>query len=250
MVKRQNGFAHIGLIILALIVLLVVGFAATKVIHKNNAIDISAACPNPVLQMPTDINHVISVLYPGQYRGGNYKPHGGFRTDNATDNNTVVKAPLAAKLVDGARYTEQGETQILLDFKSNCGVNYRFDHLLTLVPKIQAAVDTLPAPMEEASQTHDFKKPFNISLGEDIATAVGFTKTHNVSFDFGVYDFRQPNIASKDASFEAAHANDGALDMVNHAVCWLNYLPPADGALLKTLPGGDHASGKNSDYCK
>lgn len=250
--KSEAGLAHLWLVVGLAIVLAVVGFVGVLVYkkQKSKSFDVSVLCPTPLLQMPADIKQVTSVLYPGQYRGGQYKPHGGFRFDKVPDNNIEVKAPMMAKLIDGARYIEQGETQVLLDFKSNCGVNYRFDHLLTLAPKIQAAVDTLPQPKEEDSRTHDFKQSVSVDLGEVVATAVGFPKTHNVSFDLGVYDYRQANVASKDPTFESAHANDGGIDMVNHGICWLNYLPASDTAILKTLPAGDQGSGSHSDYCK
>src|SRR5690349_11122272 len=45
------------------------------------------ACPEqPILRMPADISKVTAILYPGQTRGGNYKPHGGFRFDNSDNN--------------------------------------------------------------------------------------------------------------------------------------------------------------------
>ena len=48
------------------------------------------SCPTPLLQTPVDLSKVTSILYPGQERGGNYKAHGGFGFDNATDNLVTV----------------------------------------------------------------------------------------------------------------------------------------------------------------
>ena len=256
----QRGVAHLVLIILIFVV--VVGGVGYFVIAKNKGSDgssiasesssasSSTTCPSPVLQTPVDIKQVTSVLYPGQTRGGQYKPHGGFRLDSSSNDAVEVKAPMDAKLVDGSRYIEQNEHQFLLDFKSDCGVNFRFDHLLTLSPKLQAEVDKLPAAKPDDSRTTNFDKQITVKAGEVIATAVGFPQTHNVSFDFGVYDTRQDNAASKNPSYLAAHGQSGDQDQLKHAVCWFDYLPSADAAALKALPAGDQSAGKSSDYCK
>ena len=75
----------------------------------------------------------------------------------------------------------------------------------------------------------DTYRTVEVETGETIATAVGFRQngSPNVSFDFGVY-----------------------LDKYGKkGLCWLDLLPPEDTASLKALPGGDHQSGKSSDYC-
>ncbi|MBI5467440.1 MAG: hypothetical protein HY975_04490, partial [Candidatus Kerfeldbacteria bacterium] len=102
-------------------------------------------CPTPPFRSPVDVQAATAVLYPGQTRGGNYKPHGGFRFDNASSNAVIVNAPADAEVVRGSRYIEQGETQYLLDFIMPCGIMYRFDHLLALSAKLQAVVDQFPA---------------------------------------------------------------------------------------------------------
>ena len=117
------------------------------------------ACAEPfTMQPPIDFSRVTSVLYPGQYRGSQYKPHGGFRFDNNNDNNVSVKIPLDAMLIHGSRYGEGGEVQYLFTFVAPCGIMYRFDHLLTLTPKFQAIADTLPQPKEGDSRTTNLNK--------------------------------------------------------------------------------------------
>jgi len=202
------------------------------------------------LQMPVDINKVSAILYPGQYRGGNYKPHGGFRLNNTADNLADVTAPIDATVTDGSRYIEQGETQYLFDFKTNCGLEYRFDHLKTLSDKFQAAAATLPQPQVDNSMTSNVKG-VSVTSGEIVATAVGFEKGDpgpNVSFDFGVYDKRQKNTASKDATWLASHQQYG--DQAIYAVCWFDLFPATDAATLRGLPAGDAVNGKQSDYCQ
>lgn len=228
-------------------------------VHETNDIsgNESASTQNkdcPALVTPVDKALVSSVLYPGQVRGGDFKPHGGFRMSNIDNNLVKVKAPLDAKVTNGSRYIEMGEVQYMFDFKTDCGLEYRFDHLKTLSVKLQAAADKLPEAKVDDSQT---SRIFNVGVeaGELIATEVGFSKSPagapegpNVSFDFGLYDKRQKNEASKDSAWVTAHKEEG--DQAIYAVCWLDWLLTSDAAVLKSLPGGDGQSGKQSDYCK
>ena len=206
------------------------------------------ACADPLpLVSPVDLTKVNAILYPGQTRGGNYKPHGGFLfkgTDNAMD----VRAPMDATLVNGSRYIEQGEVQYLLFFVNSCGIAYRFDHLLTLSPAMQKLADTLPAAKVDDSRTSNFSEVVTVKQGDLIATAVGFKKNSNVSLDLGVYDLRAPNAASKDATFASVHSN--FKEQTFYGTCWLNLLPTAQSSVVKALPGGDQSAGKTSDYCK
>ncbi|MEK7096064.1 MAG: hypothetical protein AAB896_02120, partial [Patescibacteria group bacterium] len=201
--RNERGFHHIALLMM-FVVLGVIGFAGWKVLGEKDAANPAAttieqsndsACPaQPMMASPADVSLATAVLYPGQTRGGDYKAHGGLRFDNSQDNKVTVRAPMDAKLIIGSRYEEQGEVQTLLEFSNDCGVKYRFDHLLTLSDKFQEAVDgSLPAPKPDDSRTSDFKPAVNVTKGEIVATAVGFAKTGNVGFDFGVYDMRKQN---------------------------------------------------------
>src|SRR3989338_2787942 len=51
-------------------------------------------CPDPLITFPVDLSLATSVLYPGQYRGNDYKPHGGFRFDDQETNEIKVIAPM------------------------------------------------------------------------------------------------------------------------------------------------------------
>lgn len=130
------------------------------------------ACVSPLgLQMPVDIKKATGILYPGQVRGSNYKPHGGFRFDKSRNKDITVKIPLDGSLIRASRYIEGGEVQYLLMFVSDCGILYKFDHLLTLAPKFQALVNTLPKPKKDDSRTTDFSSPIIVKRGETLATA-------------------------------------------------------------------------------
>jgi hypothetical protein len=202
-----------------------------------------STCPTPLLQTPVDLSKVTSILYPGQERGGNYKAHGGFGFDNATDNLVTVKIPLNGKISRVVRYREMGEIQYLFEFDGNCGVSFRFDHLRKLTPKFEAVVNVFP--IKEDTRTDPVNPPVAVTVGEVIATEVGFL--NNVSVDFGVYDMRQKNEASKDPVWASAHSQYPA---DSYGICWLNSLPQADSAVVNLLPGRDGKFEKKSDYCK
>jgi hypothetical protein len=203
----------------------------------------STSCPTPLLQTPVDLSKVTSILYPGQERGGNYKAHGGFGFDNATDNLVTVKIPLSGKITRVVRYKELGEIQYLFEFEGNCGVSFRFDHLRKLTAKFEAVVNAFP--IKEDTRTDPVSPPVPVMVGEVIATEVGFL--NNVSVDFGVYDMRQKNEASKDPAWASAHSQFPA---DSYGICWLNSLPQADSLAVKLLPSRDGQKGKMSDYCK
>lgn len=191
-------------------------------------------CPQPlILKTPVDINQVSSILYPGQERGGDFKPHGGFRFDNASSNEIEIRAPMDAKFTDGSRYIEMGEVQYMFDFQSDCGIRYRFDHLLTLTPKFAEIAKKLPDPKVGDSRTTSIE-PVSVKEGELIATAVGFKNSKNVFVDFGVYDLR----------------GKGRTNPREYAICWFDLLPTTDSAKVKSLPPGNSKSGTQSTLCK
>ena len=217
----------------------------TKSTSSNaSAASPQSACPTPLLQTPVDLSRVTSILYPGQERGGNYKAHGGFGFDNATDNLVTVKIPLSGKITRVVRYRELGEVQYLFEFDGNCGVSFRFDHLRKLTAKFEAVVNAFP--IKEDTRTDLVSPPVAVMVGEVIATEVGFL--NNVSVDFGVYDMRQKNEASKNPAWASAHSQFPA---DSYGICWFDSLPQADSVAVKLLPSRDGThNGKTSDYCK
>ncbi len=205
-----------------------------------------APCPNPLtFEPPADMTKVTSVLYPGQTRGGNYKPHGGFRFDNLTDNNLTVTAPITAYAVQGARYLEKDELQYTFDFIHPCGYMYRVGHLFKLPANLAKIAETFLAAAEGDSRTQFIDPPVLVNKGDVLATAVGMIKGSNVFFDFGVYDLNNKNKASENAVWAAAHDPQ----LAGRAVCWFDLLPADAEAIVRSLPAGDPESGKKSDYC-
>ena len=220
------------------------GLSDDDVQNNPGAATSSSSCPTPLLQTPVDLSIVTSILYPGQERGGNYKAHGGFGFDNATDNSVTVKIPLSGKITRVVRYKEMGELQYLFEFEGDCGVSFRFDHLRKLTAKFEAVVNAFP--IKEDTRTDPVSPPVPVMVGEVIATEVGFL--NNVSVDFGVYDMRQKNEASKDPAWASAHSQFPA---DSYGICWFDSLPQADSLVVKSLPSRDGTNqGKTSDYCK
>lgn len=285
--KKQNGFGIIEILII-LVVLGAIGLVGWKVVHRSSnnnvksntgsqsqvtktgsgeesqgsiwqqtatgweAIKKAPDCPKqPMLKAPADINIVTAILYPGQTRGGNYKPHGGFRFDTASDNMITVTAPLEGYIVKGTRYIADGENEVQygFDIMNNCGIMYRVGHLRELPGNLQKIAETFPEAGPSSMNTNVSPAVF-VKQGEVLATKVGIIKTSNTFFDWGIYDYRQENEASKSAAYQSAHSEDKELAW--HAVCWLQdgWLPNKDQAVLAGLPAGDPSSGKNSDYCK
>lgn len=274
--KDQHGIAHVWIVIVIVLVLAAIGFAGSRVYKMKSGSEKSfttinpktgkaekvtwsrtqdgfsvsgtpPACPEPLLKMPVDISKVTEILYPGQVRGGNYKPHGGFSFSNKTDNKVAVTAPLDAQLAYASRYIEIGEVQYMLDFIHPCGFMYRFDHLKTLSPKFQAVADKLPQPKEGDSRTQPVGPGIEVKAGEIVASEIGFSiERLIVGVDFGVYDMRSPNEVSKNSAWSSTHPYTNE----RYAVCWFDLLPPEDAAKIRALPASDGQSGKNSDYCK
>ena len=203
----------------------------------------TASCPTPLLQTPVDLSKVTSILYPGQERGGNYKAHGGFGFENATDNSVTVTIPLSGKITSVVRYKEMEEIQYLFEIEGDCGVSFRFDHLRKLTPKFEAVVNAFP--IKEDTRTDPVSPPVPVLVGEVIATEVGFL--NNVFVDFGVYDMRQKNEASQDPAWASVHSQ---FPTHSYGICWLDSLSQADSVAVKSLPSRDANNGTKSDYCK
>jgi len=275
--NNQNGFHHV--LFLVVLLMLISGFAVWKISKiKSKPIEVKDStnksanaeevikwswngekwqasgsapeCPNPLkfTITPADLSMASAVLYPGQTRGGNYKPHGGFRFDGKKTDDITVKAIMDGQVVSGARYIEMGEFQYMFVIENQCGIAYRFDHLATLSPAFQKLADTLPEPKKDDSRTTDFEMPVKVKAGDVVATSVGFKNLNNVGFDLGVYDYRKTNTAAQNNSYVSAHQNE--LSQSAYAVCWLDMFSTSDSNIIKNLPAGDLAGGKTSDYCQ
>ena len=205
-------------------------------------------CPRPLtFPTPIDLSLVTSILYPGQTRGGNYKPHGGFRLDGPAQSADVqVVAPMAMTIYRGARYLAGDEVQYSFDFISDCGIMHRFDHLLDLSPRLQLLADAFPPARADDSRQTPVAPGQAIEEGEVLATAVGLRTTGNIFLDWGVLDLRARNAASEDPEWLAQHS----LELDAHGICWFDNLEQSDAERVRSLPPADSVSGSMSDYCQ
>lgn len=208
-------------------------------------------CEDPLtIGAPIDVTKATAILYPGQIRGGDFKPHGGIGMDNGNDNSLTVSAIRDAYLYRGTRYIEGGETQYLFDFMDSCGVMYRMDHLATLSPAFAQYANKLPEAKVDNSRTTMFNEHPLIKKGTVIATEVGMKNNKNAFFDLGVYDLRKQNEASKTDIYKTDQKRISDKEQSFYAVCWFNLLPAKDKSVVKALPSRDQAQGATSDYCK
>lgn len=207
----------------------------------------SPPCLEPLsFPAPADVSLASGIIYPGQIRGGDYKPHGGFRFDTLISNNVDVYAPIDAYLFRTARHFESGEIQYSLFFIHDCGIMYKLDHLKELTDAFESILSNIPMGEEGDSRTTEIAPVF-VAKGELIATKVGFESNKNIFFDFGLYDLRRTNGVAYDSGFRSNHPNINEYGI--YALCFLDYLEEKDKNIVKSLPAGG-IEGKTSDYCK
>ncbi len=210
--------------------------------HSNGTLP---ECPATPFTLPTDgsLTGVTTILYPGQTRGGNYKPHGGFgyATSTAPDSVSVV-APFAGSIVRGVRYYDtssvvyDGQVQFMIDIINPCGLMIRFDHLRALTPTLAGVVSQLPSPTSSSATTQI--TPVAVTQGQQVGTGVGFTDTaNNVFFDFGYYDLRSVNGTS--------HSGE----LAGYARCWFDDFGSSNDLAIRALPSRDGVAGTTSDLC-
>lgn len=291
MYNNQKGFTHPFLILFFLIVLGAISFAGYRVYINNNSTKQNLtpqsdanktadhepvkwayneksnewyvqsgkapSCKNPLKfdYSPVDISQVTSVLLPGQYRGFNYKPHGGFRLDGSQNGQVEVKMPMDAKITGLTRYIESPDMamQYIVTFDNDCGIALKFDHLHVLSPRLQELAEKQPEAKLDDTRNSPSNAPEAelFRAGEVIATAIGHPKIKNFGFDFGVYDYRQRNEISKNTKWAALHNNYQASEW--YGICWFDLLPGSDSARATQLSEVSTNTQKPnqvvSDYC-
>lgn len=201
-------------------------------------------CPNPLtIQLPVESSLVESVLYPGQVRSGDFKPHGGLILKVAPGASVEIRAPMDGYLTSVAKFTDEFGLHYNPNFQHSCGIAFGFGHLGAVSPKIQAAFDTVPQKPYKDSRT-EIVEPIFVKHGEVVGTAL---QERGRGFDFGVSDFRQENKASKRADFREKYSESPWADF--YGVCWFDLLPPEVETAVRALPAGDMYQGSNSEYC-
>ena len=209
-------------------------------------------CGDLMLQLPLrDLSTVEGRLEPGQFRGGNYKPHGAFRTTTAT---VEVLSALTGYVTAVAAYLQTadgeigtGEVQYLIDIQHPCGIQVRYDHLKVLSAPLQQVFADNGVTVKQDSRTTDIQSPVPVQVGDVLATSVGLTETStNYFFDFGVYDFRERQ-PSKRSFEEYMNLLPGGLWLGVYGTCLYDRFSPENAAALRAIPLG--GSERGSDYC-
>lgn len=211
-------------------------------------------CPEPLrFDAPVDLDLVSGILYPGQIRGTDYKPHGGFRFDNQLTNEVEVRAVIDGQLLKAAKYDDGYAVQKQIFYVNDCGIMVMHDHILELSPELEEALKDVPVGRNGDSRTTNIQQEIRIQKGDLIATKVGYEvfpggkNDKNIFVDFGVYNLRETNGIEYDADFRQQHPNIN--EYGTYAVCWIDYLNPDEQDIIRSLPASG-SEGAVSDYCK
>lgn len=211
------------------------------------------ACKEPFVfdYSPVDLSLVANIGFPGTYRGNDYKVHGTF----ALSESSTVKLPADATLSGIVRYLEgdPAELQYKVNFEMDCGISFYFDHLRTLSPQLEELADKLPEPELNSTRVDPNNAPPRIQMkaGDIVATATGAHQLRRYGIDFGVIDYRERNVISKNPKWAALHTNFKPSEW--YGVCWFNMLPGKDADAARQLSAVQADTRRTaklvSDYC-
>ena len=210
-------------------------------------------CPSPLI--PTgellDFSKVLSIVQPGQIRGGSYKPHAGLRWSEfgGVVKGISIKAPFDGEVVAAAQYISEGNYQFTINIIHPCGIMLRLGHLLEPSDSIKEILSTIPPAIENDSRESFLSGTF-IKKDQLIASEVGMVPPASPDslgtfMDLGIVDLRKKNPAL-DSNFKS----NADIKYALYSVCWYegNYFSDSDRARVLNLPfsNGD----ATSDYCK
>lgn len=216
--------------------------------------DTPPACTFPIIPAGSllDFSKPLSLLQPGQVRGGSYKPHGGLRWSlyGSYVADTKITVPFDGVVTIAWQYKTEGAYQFGVNIINPCGFMLRLGHLHVPSPQFAAILDKLPPAVEMDSRESYLNPPVAVKTGDVIATAVGIPPPASADamgtfFDFGLLDLRAPNPvvpADFNSNADAKYAK--------YSLCWYqgNYLSESDKALVAKLPLSNGDS--TSTYCK
>jgi hypothetical protein len=213
----------------------------------------------PVCQFPIipqgsllDFSQPISLLQPGQVRGGSYKPHGGFRfsTYGTFIPDIKIYVPFDGVVTVAAQYRTEGTFQFLVNIVNPCGFMVRLGHLYIPSAQFTKILSNLPAPVEGDSRETFLNPPIPVRAGDLIASSVGMPPPASPDsmgsfIDFGLLDLRAPNPV-----VPADFMSNADPKYSKYSLCWYrgNYLSDSDKAIVAKLPLSNGDS--TSTYCK
>jgi hypothetical protein len=210
-------------------------------------------CPSPLILTGEllDFSKVLSIVQPGQIRGGSYKPHAGLRWSEfgGVVKGISIKAPFDGEVVAAAQYISEGNYQFTINIIHPCGIMLRLGHLLEPSDSIKKILSTIPPAIENDSRESFLSGTF-IKKDQLIASEVGMVPPASPDslgtfMDLGIVDLRKKN-AALDSNFKS----NADIKYALYSVCWYegNYFSDSDRARVLNLPfsNGD----ATSDYCK
>lgn len=210
-------------------------------------------CTFPII--PTgallDFSKVLSLIQPGQSRGGSYKPHGGLRWSayGSYTPDVRISVPFNGYVVQAWQYLVGGIYQFGVNIENPCGFMVRVGHMHIPSPQFTQILSSLPAAVENDSREYQISPPKSVETGDVIATGVGMpapapADSLGAYIDLGFLDLRHVNPV-----LGSNYSNNADLKYSRYSLCWYqgNYLSPSDQAIAAKLPlaNGD----PKSDYC-
>ena len=210
-------------------------------------------CPTPLIASGefVDFSRVLSILQPGQSRGGSYKPHGGLRWSvyGSYVKGVTVTAPFDGEIVAAAQYMVGGIFQFGVNIIHPCGVMLRLGHLQEPSDYMKTILKNLPPPVENDSRESLLSGIF-IKKGQMIATEVGMPPPASAD-ELGTHmDLGILNLLKRNPLVSTNFTSNADVKYSLYSVCWYegDYFSVADKARLLTLPFANGDS--TSDYCK
>ena len=210
-------------------------------------------CTLPII--PTgallDFSKVLSLVQPGQSRGGSYKPHGGLRWSAYGTYTPGIKisVPFDGFVVQAWQYLISGIYQFGVNIETPCGFMVRIGHMHVPSAQFAQILTAIPAAAENDSREYPINPPAAVKLGDVIATDVGMPAPASADnlgayIDLGLLDLRQVN-----PILGTNFSTNADVKYSKYSLCWYqgNYLSPSDQMIAANLPlaNGD----PKSDYC-
>ncbi len=210
-------------------------------------------CPVPLIAKGEllDFSKVLSIVQPGQIRGGSYKPHAGLRWSEYGSyvKNVFITAPFDGEIVGASQYISEGNYQFLINIIHSCGVMLRLGHLLEPSEFMKNILKSIP-PAVEMDSRESFLSGVYIKKGQVIALEVGMPPPSppdslGTFMDLGIVDLRTKN-PKLDSNFKS----NADIKYSLYSVCWYEgkYFSDEDSAKILSLPFSNGDS--TSDYCK
>lgn len=210
-------------------------------------------CPTPLIAKGEllDFSKVLSIVQPGQTRGGSYKPHAGLRWSEYGGyvKGVTITAPFDGEIVGVAQYKTEGIYQFLVNIIHPCGFMLRLGHLLEPSDLLKDIFKGI-APAVENDSRESFLSGVYIKKGQVIATEVGMPPPASPDalgtfMDLGILDLRARNPVLP-LNFSSNADKKYSL----FSVCWYegDYFSEADRTKVASLPFSNGDS--TSDYCK